>query len=165
MKKIQLKILDPRIGTQLPLPNYATPGSAGLDLSACIDAPLTIKPGETQLINTGIALHIADPQLAAVILPRSGLGHKHGIVLGNLVGLIDSDYQGPLMVSCWNRSQQAFTLNIGERIAQLVFVPIVLTQFEQVDEFDTSHRGEGGFGSSGRTTGSCTGTTNDAIIA
>jgi len=151
MKKIQLKILDPRIGTQLPLPAYATPGSAGLDLSACIDAPLTIKPGETQLINTGIALHIADPQLAAVILPRSGLGHKHGIVLGNLVGLIDSDYQGPLMVSCWNRSQQEFTINIGERIAQLVFVPIVLTQFELVDDFDTSHRGEDGFGSSGRT--------------
>ncbi len=146
---IELKILDSRIGNQFPLPAYATPGSAGMDLRAMIDAPLTIAPGETQLIPTGIAIHVADPSLAAVILPRSGLGHKHGIVLGNLVGLIDSDYQGPLMVSCWNRGDTPFTLEVGDRLAQLVFVPVVQAQFKLVDEFDSSDRGEGGFGHSG----------------
>jgi len=149
MHKIQLKILDPRIGRDFPLPEYATPGSAGLDLRACIDAPLSLEPGQTELIPTGIAIHIADPSLAAMILPRSGLGHKHGIVLGNLVGLIDSDYQGQLFVSAWNRGQQAFTLNPGERLAQLVLVPVVQAGFELVDEFDASERGEGGFGHSG----------------
>jgi len=149
-KNIQVKILDKRIGTEFPLPQYATPGSAGMDLRACIDEAMEIKPGETQLIPTGISIHIEDPGLAAVLLPRSGLGHKHGIVLGNLVGLIDSDYQGPLMVSCWNRSNQAFTLNIGERLAQMVVVPVVQADFEIVEEFGESHRGEGGFGSSGR---------------
>ena len=149
MHKIQLKILDPRIGRDFPLPEYATPGSAGLDLRACIDAPLSLEPGQTELIPTGIAIHIADPSLAAMILPRSGLGHKHGIVLGNLVGLIDSDYQGQLFVSAWNRGQQAFTLNPGERLAQLVLVPVVQAGFEVVDEFDASERGEGGFGHSG----------------
>ena len=147
---IQLKILDPRIGSEFPLPHYATIASAGLDLCACIDQPLCINPGETQLIPTGIAIYIADPTLAAVILPRSGLGHKHGIVLGNLVGLIDADYQGPLMVSCWNRGQIAYTVEPGERIAQLVFVPIVRTQFEVVDEFHATERGSGGFGHSGK---------------
>lgn len=147
---IQLKILDKRLGDSVPLPEYATPGSAGLDLRACIDEPLTIAPGETVLINTGLAIHIENPLLAATILPRSGLGHKHGIVLGNLVGLIDSDYQGPLMVSCWNRSQTAYTVAPGERIAQLVIVPVVKAQFKVVDEFFASSRGEGGFGSSGR---------------
>jgi len=147
---IQLKILDPRIGTEFPLPTYATQGSAGIDLRACLDQPLTIKPGETHLLPTGIAIHIGDPALAAVILPRSGLGHKHGIVLGNLVGLIDSDYQGQLMVSCWNRGHEPFVVNIGERIAQLMFVPVVQAQFEIVNEFNVSHRGEKGFGSSGR---------------
>nr|WP_320126832.1 dUTP diphosphatase [uncultured Shewanella sp.] len=146
---IELKILDSRIGSEFPLPAYATPGSAGMDLRAMIDTTLTIAPGETVLIPTGIAVHVADPGLAAVILPRSGLGHKHGIVLGNLVGLIDSDYQGPLMVSCWNRSDSSFTLEIGDRLAQLVFVPVVQAQFKLVDEFDSSDRGEGGFGHSG----------------
>ncbi|MCD8551366.1 MAG: dUTP diphosphatase [Shewanella xiamenensis] len=146
---IELKILDSRIGSEFPLPAYATPGSAGMDLRAMIDTTMTIAPGETQLIPTGIAVHVADPGLAAVILPRSGLGHKHGIVLGNLVGLIDSDYQGPLMVSCWNRSDTPFTLEIGDRLAQLVFVPVVQAQFKLVDEFDSSDRGEGGFGHSG----------------
>lgn len=149
MKQIELKILDPRIGNEFPLPEHATAGSAGMDLRACIDQPLIIEAGETELIPTGIAIHIADPKLAATILPRSGLGHKHGIVLGNLVGLIDSDYQGPLMVSCWNRSKQAFTLQPGERLAQLVFLPVVQATFEIVDSFDSSTRGEGGFGHSG----------------
>ncbi|MBV7315725.1 dUTP diphosphatase [Shewanella sp. NIFS-20-20] len=146
---IELKILDARIGTEFELPAYATPGSAGMDLRAMSDSALTIAPGETVLIPTGIAVHVADPSLAAVILPRSGLGHKHGIVLGNLVGLIDSDYQGPLMVSCWNRSTEPFTLQVGDRLAQLVFVPVVQAQFTLVDEFDTSDRGTGGFGHSG----------------
>ncbi|WP_019616408.1 dUTP diphosphatase [Psychromonas ossibalaenae] len=150
MKQIELKILDPRIGKEFPLPEHATAGSAGMDLRACIDQPMVIKPGETQLIPTGIAIHIADPKLAATILPRSGLGHKHGIVLGNLVGLIDSDYQGPLMVSCWNRSQESFTLEAGERLAQLVFLPVVQASFEIVESFDSSERGEGGFGHSGK---------------
>lgn len=146
---IELKILDSRIGSEFPLPAYATAGSAGMDLRAMIDTALTITPGETVLIPTGIAIHMADPGLAAVILPRSGLGHKHGIVLGNLVGLIDSDYQGPLMVSCWNRGDSPFTLEMGDRLAQLVFVPVVQAQFKLVDEFDSSDRGEGGFGHSG----------------
>lgn len=146
---IELKILDSRIGSEFPLPAYATPGSAGMDLRAMIDTTLTIAPGETVLIPTGIAIHVADPGLAAVILPRSGLGHKHGIVLGNLVGLIDSDYQGALMVSCWNRSDRPFALEIGDRLAQLVFVPVIQAQFKLVDEFDSSDRGEGGFGHSG----------------
>ncbi len=150
MHKIELQILDPRVGTEFPLPEYATDGSAGLDLRACIDGQITIKPGQTELVPTGIAIHIADPTLAAVILPRSGLGHKHGIVLGNLVGLIDSDYQGQLFVSTWNRGQDSFTLNPGERLAQLVFVPVVQVAFDIVEEFDESHRGEGGFGHSGR---------------
>lgn len=150
MKQIELKILDSRIGTTFPLPAYATPGSAGLDLRACLDAALTLQPGETQLIPTGLAIHIADPKLCATILPRSGLGHKHGIVLGNLVGLIDSDYQGQLMVSMWNRSQTAFEIQPGDRIAQLVFLPVVQASFSIVGEFEGSERGEGGFGSSGR---------------
>ncbi|PKF60533.1 dUTP diphosphatase [Psychromonas sp. psych-6C06] len=150
MKQISLKILDPRIGTEFPLPEYATIGSAGMDLRACVDHSIVIQPGETQLIPTGIAIHIEDPNLAATILPRSGLGHKHGIVLGNLVGLIDSDYQGPLMVSCWNRSDRAFTLEAGERLAQLVFLPVVQAKFEVVDSFESSDRGEGGFGHSGK---------------
>jgi dUTP pyrophosphatase len=148
MTPIDLKILDPRIAGQLP--QYATPGSAGLDLRACLDAPVTIEPGTTVLVPTGIAIHVADPGLAAVILPRSGLGHKHGIVLGNLVGLIDSDYQGPLMVSAWNRGREAFTVQPFERIAQLVIVPVVQAAFRIVDEFGASARGEGGFGSTGR---------------
>ena len=150
MKQIELKILDPRVGNEFPLPEHATAGSAGMDLRACIDQEMIIQPGETQLIPTGIAIHIADPSLAATILPRSGLGHKHGIVLGNLVGLIDSDYQGPLMVSCWNRSNEPFTLQAGERLAQLVFLPVVQASFEVVDSFDNSARGEGGFGHSGK---------------
>lgn len=150
MKKIQLKMLDFRLGQEIPLPSYATDGSAGLDLRACLDQPLTLQPGETQLIPTGMAIHIADSNLAAVILPRSGLGHKHGIVLGNLVGLIDSDYQGQLLVSCWNRGDTAFKIEIGERIAQLVFVPVVQVAFDCVTEFDSSERGSGGFGHSGR---------------
>lgn len=148
-KKLQVRILDDRIGTEIPFPEYATPGSAGLDLRACLSAPLTVEPGETHLIPTGLSVHIADPSLAAMILPRSGLGHKHGIVLGNLVGLIDSDYQGELMVSCWNRGQTAFTIAIGERIAQLVLVPVVQADFDVVSEFSASARGEGGFGSTG----------------
>lgn len=150
MKQIELKILDARIGHEFPLPEYATPGSAGLDLRACLDAPVVLNPGETQLIPTGLAIHIADPSLCATILPRSGLGHKHGIVLGNLVGLIDSDYQGQLMVSMWNRGQTSFTIQPGDRIAQLVFMPVVQATFSIVDSFDSSERGEGGFGSSGR---------------
>jgi len=150
MKQIALKILDPRIGKEFPLPEYATIGSAGLDLRACVDDQVTIAPGETKLIATGVAIHIADPTLAATILPRSGLGHKHGIVLGNLVGLIDSDYQGPLMISCWNRSQHAFTLMPGDRLAQLVFLPVVQASFEVVDDFQQTERGEGGFGHSGK---------------
>jgi len=150
LKKIELKILDPRVGKAFDLPAYATPGSAGLDLRACIDQACTLAPGETQLIPTGLAIHIADPHMAAVILPRSGLGHKHGIVLGNLTGLIDSDYQGPLQVSCWNRSQTEYVIQPGERIAQLVIIPIIHAEFEVVAEFPTSSRGEGGFGSSGK---------------
>lgn len=150
MQRIQVKILDPRIGSDIPLPHYATDGSAGLDMRACLDQPLVIEPGQTELIPTGIAIHIADERLAAVLLPRSGLGHKHGIVLGNLVGLIDSDYQGQVFVSCWNRSSHAFTIQVGERIAQMVFVPIVRAAFDIVAEFDSSHRGEGGFGHTGR---------------
>lgn len=149
MKKIQLKILDHRIGKTIALPAHATEGSAGMDLRACIDQPLVLKPGDTELIPTGIAIHIADPGLAATILPRSGLGHKHGIVLGNLVGLIDSDYQGQLFVSCWNRGSNSFTIEVGDRIAQLVFVPVVQVDFDVVDEFDASDRGAGGFGHSG----------------
>jgi len=148
MPIIDFKILDPRIADQLPA--YATPGSAGLDLRACLEAPLVLEPGQTQLIPTGLAIHIEDPGLAAMILPRSGLGHKHGIVLGNLVGLIDSDYQGPLMVSCWNRGQAAFTVQPFERIAQLVIVPVVQATFKLVTEFAESDRGAGGFGSTGR---------------
>ncbi|MCX7273217.1 MAG: dUTP diphosphatase [Burkholderiales bacterium] len=146
--KIALRILDERLRDRLPA--YATPGSAGLDLRACLDAPLTLTPGQTELLPTGLAIHVADPSYAALILPRSGLGHKHGIVLGNLVGLIDSDYQGQLMVSCWNRGASAFTIEPFERIAQLVLVPVVQAQFEVVDAFDTSERGAGGFGSTGR---------------
>lgn len=147
---IQLKILDARIGDSIPLPTYATDGAAGLDLRVCINEPLQIAPQETVLLPTGLSIYIADPQLAAVILPRSGLGHKHGIVLGNLVGLIDSDYQGELKISCWNRGMEHFTVNPGERIAQLVFIPVVQAAFELVDNFTESSRGEGGFGSSGR---------------
>ncbi|SFN58850.1 deoxyuridine 5'-triphosphate nucleotidohydrolase [Izhakiella capsodis] len=150
MKKIDIKILDPRVGNTFPLPSYATSGSAGLDLRACLDAAIELLPGQTTLVPTGLAIHIADPQLAAVILPRSGLGHKHGIVLGNLVGLIDSDYQGQLMVSVWNRGQDTFIIEPGERIAQLVFVPVVQAEFNIVESFDASLRGEGGFGHSGR---------------
>lgn len=150
MKKIDVKILDARVGKEFPLPTYATSGSAGLDLRACLDEALLLAPGATTLVPTGLAIHISDPQLAAVILPRSGLGHKHGVVLGNLVGLIDSDYQGQLMVSVWNRSQQAFNIEPGERIAQMVFVPVVQADFNLVEAFDTSDRGEGGFGHSGR---------------
>jgi dUTP pyrophosphatase len=144
---IELKILDDRVRQHLPA--YATPGSAGMDLRACIGEPLTIAPGDTVLVPTGIAIHVADPTLAAVVLPRSGLGHKHGIVLGNLVGLIDSDYQGPLMVSCWNRGRDPYTVNPLDRIAQLVVVPVVQAQFKVVTEFEASERGQGGFGSSG----------------
>jgi dUTP pyrophosphatase len=149
--RLQVRILDARIGRDYPLPHYATPGSAGLDLRACLDAPVLLQPGATQLIPTGIAIHLDDPGLAAVLLPRSGLGHKHGIVLGNLVGLIDSDYQGQVMVSCWNRGQSAFTIEPGERIAQMVIVPVVQVEFDVVEAFTASDRGAGGFGSSGRT--------------
>ncbi|MEI2267567.1 dUTP diphosphatase [Erwinia sp. CGal63] len=149
-KKIDVKILDPRVGTTFPLPAYATSGSAGLDLRACLDEAIALAPGATVLVPTGLAIHIGDPQLAAVILPRSGLGHKHGVVLGNLVGLIDSDYQGQLMVSVWNRGQDAFSIEPGERIAQMVFVPVVQAEFNLVNDFDASARGEGGFGHSGR---------------
>lgn len=151
MHNIQVKILNPRIGREIPFPQYATLGSAGLDLRACLEAPLEIKPGETQLIPTGLAIYIANPELAGVILPRSGLGHKHGIVLGNLVGLIDSDYQGELMISCWNRGHQPFTLAVGERLAQLMIIPVVKAQFLPVEEFqNASMRGAGGFGHTGR---------------
>jgi len=147
---LQVRVLDARIGKEFPLPHYATPGSAGLDLRACLDSALVLAPGQTHLIPTGIAVYVADPGLAAVLLPRSGLGHKHGIVLGNLVGLIDSDYQGQVMVSCWNRGQTPFTIEPGERIAQMVVVPVVQVNFEVVDEFAATDRGAGGFGSSGR---------------
>ena len=150
LKNIQLKILDQRVGKDFPLPTYATEGSAGLDLRACIDEAYTLAPGETYLVPTGLAIHIADPQMAAMILPRSGLGHKHGFVLGNLVGLIDSDYQGPLMVSCWNRGAEAYPIAPGERIAQLIIVPVLHATFEVVEAFDASERGEGGFGHSGK---------------
>jgi len=150
MPKIQLKILDPRLGNDIPMPHYATDGSAGIDLRACIESEITLQPGDTTLIPTGIAIHIADPHLAAVLLPRSGLGHKHGIVLGNLVGLIDSDYQGQVFVSCWNRGKDAFTINVAERIAQMVFIPVVQAEFELVSEFTESERGQGGFGHTGR---------------
>ena len=149
-QKVALKVLDARLGTEFPLPEYATAQSAGIDLRAMLDAPLTLDAGASALIPSGIAIHIGDPGLCAVVLPRSGLGHKHGIVLGNLVGLIDADYQGPLMISCWNRSGSAFTIAPGERIAQLVFTPVVRASFDVVDEFAPSVRGEGGFGSSGR---------------
>ncbi len=148
MTVIDLKVLDARMAGHLP--QYATPGSAGLDLRACLDAPLVLEPGQAALIPTGLSIHIGDPGLAAMLLPRSGLGHKHGIVLGNLVGLIDSDYQGPLMVSCWNRGAAAFTVQPMERIAQMVIVPVVQATFRQVDSFDASQRGSGGFGSTGR---------------
>jgi len=151
MQTIQLKILDSRLGESIDLPEYATSGSAGLDLRACIDAELVrILPGETVLIPTGLAIHIVDPTLAAVLLPRSGLGHKHGIVLGNLVGLIDSDYQGQVFVSCWNRGDAEFDIHVGDRIAQMVFVPVAQVQFEQVEAFDNSDRGDGGFGHTGK---------------
>jgi dUTP pyrophosphatase len=150
MHRLQLKILDKRLGRDFPLPDYATPGSAGMDLRAMLEEGTELAAGDTLLIPTGIAIHIGDPALAAVILPRSGLGHKHGIVLGNLVGLIDSDYQGQLFVSCWNRGQAPFRIEVGERIAQLVLVPVVRAVFEQVESFDESDRGSGGFGHSGR---------------
>ncbi len=150
MQKIQLKILDARLGKEFPLPHYATDGSAGMDMRACLDGPLEIAPGETTLIPTGLAIHVEDSGLAAILLPRSGLGHKHGIVLGNLVGLIDSDYQGQVFVSCWNRGSERFTINPGERIAQMVIVPVVRADFEIVDEFVESDRGAGGFGHTGR---------------
>ena len=147
---LQVRVLDARIGKEFPLPYYATPGSAGLDLRACLDSALVLAPGQTHLIPTGITVYVAVPGLAAVLLPRSGLGHKHGIVLGNLVGLIDSDYQGQVLVSCWNRGQAAFTIEPGERIAQMVVVPAVQVEFEVVETFSASDRGAGGFGSSGR---------------
>jgi len=150
MQKIQLKILDPRIGKEIALPEYATAGSAGMDLRAALEQSTTIKPGETLLIPTGLSIYIEDPNMAAVVLPRSGLGHKHGIVLGNLVGLIDSDYQGQLFISCWNRGQDDFTINIGDRLAQLVIVPVIQVGFEIVDDFEITHRGTGGFGHSGK---------------
>jgi dUTP pyrophosphatase len=149
-RALKVRILDARLGREFPLPQYATGGSAGLDLRACLDAPLVLAAGSAELIATGLAIHLDDPGLAAVILPRSGLGHKHGIVLGNLVGLIDSDYQGQLMVSCWNRGAQPFTIRPGERIAQLVVVPVVQVQLEVVEDFAASQRGAGGFGHSGR---------------
>ena len=149
-RTLDVRILDARIGREFPLPAYATAGSAGMDLRACIDAPLALPPGRAELIPTGLAIHVADPGLAAVILPRSGLGHKHGIVLGNLVGLIDSDYQGPLMVSCWNRGGEAYTVQPGERIAQLVVVPVVQVELNVVADFAASQRGSGGFGHTGR---------------
>jgi len=147
---IDYKILDDRIGTSIPLPSYATNGSAGMDLRACLDKASTVEPDQTLLIPTGVAVHIADPRIAATILPRSGLGHKHGLVLGNLVGLIDSDYQGQLFISCWNRSQTPYTIEIGDRIAQLVFLPIVQVELNPVGSFDNSERGSGGFGHSGK---------------
>lgn len=150
MPVIKLKILDPRLGREFPLPDYATPGSAGLDLRACVETELVLAPGHTELVPTGLALHIDDPGLAAVLLPRSGLGHKHGIVLGNLVGLIDSDYQGQVYVSAWNRGREAFTIQPGERLAQMVILPVVRARFEVVEDFAASARGAGGFGHSGR---------------
>jgi len=150
VRRVELKILDPRLGGEWPLPAHATEGAAGLDLRACVEQALQLAPGATELIPTGIAIHIGDPGLAAVLLPRSGLGHRHGIVLGNLVGLIDSDYQGQVMVSCWNRGSGSFTIEPGERIAQMVFVPVERVAFDLVDEFEPSKRGEGGFGHSGR---------------
>ena len=149
-RSVELRILNPRIGTDLPLPKRATSGSAGLDLRACIDQAIDLPPGATELIPTGIAIHLADPGLAALIVPRSGLGHRHGIVLGNLVGLIDSDYQGELLISCWNRGQKPFRIEPGERIAQLVVVPVVPVEFEVVESFEQSRRGAGGFGHTGR---------------
>lgn len=149
MKKLQLRILDPRLGNEIPLPRYSTEGSAGMDLRACLDEDLVLKPGETQLLPTGIAIYIEDPGLAAFILPRSGLGHKHGIVLGNLVGLIDSDYQGEILVSCWNRGNIEYRIEPGERIAQLVLIPVVQAELLVVDEFEVTDRGSDGFGSSG----------------
>ena len=150
MHTVKLKVLDPRVGREIPLPAYATDGSAGMDLRACLDAPLTLAPGEAQLVSTGIAIHLADPGLAAALLPRSGLGHKHGLVLGNLVGLIDSDYQGPLMVSLWNRGRGPFTVQPGDRIAQMIVVPVVHARFELVESFEETARGAGGFGHTGR---------------
>lgn len=150
MQKIQLKILDERLGHEFPLPHYATDGSAGMDMRAMIDAPLVLAPGESRLLPTGLAIHIGDPSLASVLLPRSGLGHKKGIVLGNLVGLIDSDYQGQIFISCWNRGQEPFTVEVGERIAQMVFIPVVQAEFDIVSDFDSSQRGEGGFGHTGK---------------
>lgn len=150
MPDVQLRTLDPRLGREIPLPEYATDGSAGLDLRACVDGPTTIAPGETRLVATGLALHIADPGYAAVILPRSGLGHRHGIVLGNLVGLIDSDYQGEVLISCWNRRNEPYVVEPGERIAQLVVVPVARASFELVDEFTETKRAAGGFGHTGR---------------
>ena len=149
-KKIDLKILDPRLKADFGLPSYATEGSAGLDLKACIDEPLVLNPGQTELIPTGLAIHIADATLAAVLLPRSGMGHKHGIVLGNLTGLIDSDYQGQIFVSCWNRSSNEFTIQPGDRIAQMVFIPVVQAEFNEVESFEESERADGGFGSTGK---------------
>lgn len=149
-RALQVRILDPRLGSEFPLPHYATAGSAGLDLRACLAAPLPLNPGDAQLIPTGLAIHLEDPGLAAVILPRSGLGHKHGVVLGNLVGLIDSDYQGPLMVSCWNRGATAYQVQPGERIAQLVVVPVLQVELQIVEDFAASQRGGGGFGHSGQ---------------
>ncbi len=147
---IQLKILDPRLGEEFALPDYATPGSAGVDLRACVDNAVNLEPGQTELIPSGMAIYIADPSLAAIILPRSGLGHKHGIVLGNLVGLIDSDYQGQVFVSCWNRGHKSFVINPGDRLAQMIFVPVVQVDFEVVQVFDSSDRGAGGFGHTGQ---------------
>ena len=150
MKTVELKILDLKVGNEIPLPTYATDGSAGVDLRACIDKPLTLEPGQTELIPTGIAIHMKSKDMAATILPRSGLGHKHGIVLGNLVGLIDSDYQGQLFISCWNRGNDTFTIEPADRIAQLMFLPVIQPEFSLVEEFEESDRGEGGFGHSGR---------------
>jgi len=150
LRSIQLQIIDARLGDTIPLPHYATDGSAGLDMRACIDAALTVAPGETTLVPTGLAIHIADPALAAVLLPRSGLGHKHGLVLGNLTGLIDSDYQGQVFISCWNRGSKAYEIQPGERIAQMVFVPVEQVRFEVVESFEDSSRGDGGFGHSGQ---------------
>lgn len=150
MRRVELKVLDERLGREFPLPHYATDGSAGLDMRACLDQPLTLGPGETELLPTGLAIHIGDPGLAAVLLPRSGLGHKYGIVLGNLTGLIDSDYQGQVYVSCWNRGSEPYVIEPGDRIAQMVFVPVEQVGFDVVDEFHQSERGEGGFGHSGR---------------